>query len=276
MTSTPNTVRAYLFDPDAATLSTVDLPGSMDDPSRHLTALYDLIGATTVDAVSVQDGLTAFIDDEGLFQTHRALWSLSTIPGVAYVGRAVFVGDREDGEAQPPPITIEDVAALIRLNHAVVVPELVSLEPVAFGDLGAVITATRVGNFTVQLARADVSPQSPPTSQTEHLKEITAIMEAFDSECAAAGQTDTGEAWDILRRLSKIARSAIKTAQPAAVSADARRNQRALRIARAIERRNPNVGALATRLLLINGTAILSDYGVDELEKALSLSGDAP
>jgi hypothetical protein len=164
MTTTPRAVRAYLFDPDAATLTVITLPDSVDDPTGHLMAIYDRIDAKTVDAVTLRHDLTAFVDDEALYKPHRSLWTIASLPGVAYVGRAVIVGDAEDGEARAPAAGLEETAALIRLFHAVVVPQLVEIEPVAFGDLGAVISATRVGNFEVQLMAQPIKPAPEPTA----------------------------------------------------------------------------------------------------------------
>jgi hypothetical protein len=159
--STSRDVRAYLLDPATAALRAITLPR---ERSAHLGALYRWIGAHHVDAVSLGDELTAFVDDEGLLVPQPAVWGLVSRPGVVYAGPAVILGHDKHGEPADPPAPIADVAALLLAFAPVIHTELVTITAASFRDLGAPVSATRAGLFRITLERRPVTVLDRPAS----------------------------------------------------------------------------------------------------------------
>lgn len=154
-------VRAYALDPATATLRQITLPR---ESGPHLAALYREIGAHTVDAVSLPDDLTAFIDDEGLLVPQPAVWGLISRPGVIYAGRAVILGHDEGGEPADPPAPIAAVAAFLLAFVPVIQTELVTITGASFRELGAPVSANRAGLFKITLERRPVTVLDRPPS----------------------------------------------------------------------------------------------------------------
>lgn len=76
-------VRAVLIDPELGTLQEgLIVPGDLE-------AIYGLIGCDLIDAVRLDDGHAAYVDDEGLLKSPRFF---TMIDGTPYAGRALFVG----------------------------------------------------------------------------------------------------------------------------------------------------------------------------------------
>lgn len=159
--SAPRDVRAYLLDPATAALRTITLPR---DRAAHLSALYRWVGAHHLDAVSLPDDLTAFVDDEGLLAPQSAVWGVVSRPGVIYAGRAVILGHDDDGEPADPPAAIEAVAALLVTFVPVIHTELVTITAATFRELGAPVSATRAGLFKLSLERRPLRVIEPPAS----------------------------------------------------------------------------------------------------------------
>lgn len=76
-------VRAVLIDPELGTLQEgLIIPGDIE-------VIYELLGCDLIDAVRLEDGHAAYVDDEG-FDGDPEFFTV--IDGTPYAGRALFVG----------------------------------------------------------------------------------------------------------------------------------------------------------------------------------------
>ena len=73
-------------------------------------------------------------------------------------GRAIMVADDGEGGDTTPTIPIEKWAERFRIFRPVIVPDLVTLTPVAPGGPGGtIVSATRIGGLRLALDRPDLS-----------------------------------------------------------------------------------------------------------------------
>ena len=140
---------AFLLDPAAATIRPVII-----DHENVLASLYKLIDCQSVDRVWIDKTHLAYCDDEGMMEKVRGLWSIRDHDQAPVAGRAVIVADDGEGGDAAPTMAIEDMAARFRIFRPVILPELVTLEPISPGELGgAIVHATRVGGLRLALDR---------------------------------------------------------------------------------------------------------------------------
>ena len=140
---------AFLLDPAAETIRPVII-----DHENVLAALYKLIDCQSVDRVWIDKTHLAYCDDEGMMAKVTGLWSIRDREQSPVAGRAVIVADDGEGGDATPTIAIMDMAARFRIFRPVILPELVTLEPISPGELGgAIVHATRVGGLRLALDR---------------------------------------------------------------------------------------------------------------------------
>ena len=107
-----------------------------------------------MDRVWLDDTHLAYVDDEGLSECVTGLWSLKDSDMSPVAGRGIIVADDGEGCDTTPTLSIEQWAARFRIFRPVIVPDLITLEPVAPGELGgANVTATRIGGLRLALDR---------------------------------------------------------------------------------------------------------------------------
>ena len=91
-TDKTKTVRALLIDPAAKSVSEIQMPAT-----NARRALYDAIGCEFVDVIYMDHGLTAYVDDEGLYKPEQAFWRVRDWPHNACIaGRAVVYGEPDE------------------------------------------------------------------------------------------------------------------------------------------------------------------------------------
>lgn len=84
-------MNAYLIDPTDETIETVHYDGDWKTISYW-------IAAPTFDAAFTSDGLTVYIDDEGLFKSDQSFFTMAGFPH-PLAGRALVLGKPdEDGD----------------------------------------------------------------------------------------------------------------------------------------------------------------------------------
>ena len=138
---------AYLLDPAAATIRPVVILAE-----TSLETFYRLIGCSCIDSVCLDDTHLAYVDDEGLSSCVTGLWSLKGSDMSPVAGRAIIVADDGAGGDATPTIAIQTLAERSRIFRPVIVPDLVTLEPVTPGQLGgAIVSATRIGRLRLAL-----------------------------------------------------------------------------------------------------------------------------
>ena len=134
---------ALLLDPAAATIRPVEIQSA-----NALETFYRLIGCRLIDRVWLDDTHLAYVDDEGLTGCITGLWSQKDSDMSPVAGRAIIVADDGEGVDTTPTEPIEKWAERFRIFRPVIVPDLVTLTPVAPGELGgAIVSATRVGGL---------------------------------------------------------------------------------------------------------------------------------
>ena len=144
---------ALLLDPAAATIRPDEIQSA-----NALATFYRLIGCNLIDRVWLDDTHLAYVDDEGLTQCATGLWSLKDSDMSPVAGRAIIVADDGEGGDTTPTEPIEKWAERFRIFRPVVVPDLVTLTPVAPGELGgAIVSASRIGGLRLALDRPDLS-----------------------------------------------------------------------------------------------------------------------
>jgi len=109
-------VRAVLIDPEKGTLQEgLIIPGDLD-------AIYGLLGCDLIDAVRLDDGHAAYVDDEGLL---KAPQFFTLIDGTPYAGRALFVGPvDEQGHTTACTLPLEWFADHVRGARAKTAEEM--------------------------------------------------------------------------------------------------------------------------------------------------------
>lgn len=110
--------------------------------------IYRLIGCELVDRVCLDNAQMAHVDSEGRTECVTGLWSLKDRDMTPVAGRAIIMADNGGGADTTPIIPLQTWAACLRPFRPAIVPELVTLQPVAPGELGGVIvSATRIGGL---------------------------------------------------------------------------------------------------------------------------------
>ena len=152
---------ALLLDPAAATIHPVEIL-----TANALETFYRLIGCNLVDRVWLDDTHLAYVDDEGLTECITGLWSQKDSDMSPVAGRAVIVADDGEGGDTTLTVPIEKWAKRFRIFRPVIVPDLVTLTPVAPGDLGgAIVSATRIGGLRLALDRPVLNVTREEASQ---------------------------------------------------------------------------------------------------------------
>lgn len=100
-------MQAYLIDPSDQTIETIHYDGDWKTISYW-------IAADTFDVASTSDGLSIYIDDEGLFKEDQSFFTITGYPQ-PLAGRALVLGPPdEDGEATSCLLTPTQMAFRVR------------------------------------------------------------------------------------------------------------------------------------------------------------------
>ncbi len=99
-------MQAYLIDPHTKTTEAIDYSGDWQDISK-------LIGCDYFDVVTTREGLSIYVDDEGLYRQGQAFFAWNGLP-VPLAGKALVLGPVDDeGETLECPWSAVDVACQI-------------------------------------------------------------------------------------------------------------------------------------------------------------------
>lgn len=94
-------MQAYLIDPDALTITPVEYSGDY-------TQIYRLIEADLFDVVTTPEGMSIYVDDEGLFNS-TGFFAWHDLP-VPLAGKALVLGPvDEDGYTTACPLSIDEL-----------------------------------------------------------------------------------------------------------------------------------------------------------------------
>jgi hypothetical protein len=104
------TMQAYLIDPHKWQVTPVDYSGNWRDISK-------LIEADRFDVVTTPEGMSVYVDDDGLFQPDQAFFVWERIPQ-PLAGKALVLGPVDaEGETQACWLTLEQVQDLVVFGH---------------------------------------------------------------------------------------------------------------------------------------------------------------
>lgn len=96
-------MQAYLIDPHTKTTEAINYSGNWRDISR-------LIGADLFDVVTTPEGLSIYVDDEGLYVPDQAFFMWKGLP-VPLGGKALVLGPvDEEGDTTECPWSAVEVA----------------------------------------------------------------------------------------------------------------------------------------------------------------------
>ena len=145
---------AYLLDPASATIRPVAI-----DQEDALESFYKIIGCRLVERLwLVDEKHVVYFDEEGMLNATTGLWTLRGGDSTPVAGRAIIVGDDGEGGDMAPTVSMKTLAERFKIFRPVVVPELVTLEPINPGELGgAVVHSTRLGSLRLQLESPEIS-----------------------------------------------------------------------------------------------------------------------
>lgn len=95
-------MQAYLIDPHKWQVTPVDYSGDWQDISK-------LIEADRFDVVTTPEGMSVYVDDDGLFQPDQAFFVWERIPQ-PLAGKALVLGPVDaEGETQACPLTLHQM-----------------------------------------------------------------------------------------------------------------------------------------------------------------------
>jgi len=115
---------AYLIDPAAFAITPIDI-----NPHNILSDLYTYIGCSTVDATSMDNGDTLYVDDEGLLKPQVHFIIVDGYPQ-PLAGKAVLLGSTPNGNSTNPSIALGALTARLTFMERLIGP-VVSLRKAA-------------------------------------------------------------------------------------------------------------------------------------------------
>lgn len=99
-------MQAYLIDPIDQTIETVEYTGEWQ-------TIYTYIDCDTFDVASTSDGLSIYVDDEGMMKADQAFFMIKGYPQ-PLAGRALVLGPPdEDGETTECPLNPSQIQARV-------------------------------------------------------------------------------------------------------------------------------------------------------------------
>jgi len=108
-------MKAYLINPFKRTITEVEHTGGIN-------SIYSLIDCTIFDAVGFSpNGDTVFVDDEGLYASQRALFTISGYPQ-PLVNKGLVLGCNENGDTTEPKTTMEWLEANVTFPNYAKIP----------------------------------------------------------------------------------------------------------------------------------------------------------
>lgn len=87
------------------------------DREPTLETYYELIGCKLIDAVRFEDGDIGYVDDEGLLVNPENFIFLKGMMRHPTAGNMVIIGTDDEGEDQPPILSVDDILAKIEFLH---------------------------------------------------------------------------------------------------------------------------------------------------------------
>lgn len=115
-------MNAYLIDPTDQTIETIHYDGDWK-------SIYYFIGCDTFDVVQTSDGLSVYIDDEGMMKAEQSFFTISGFP-LPLAGRALVLGKPdEDGETTPCELNPSQIKARVKFVDLIKVHDrIIALE----------------------------------------------------------------------------------------------------------------------------------------------------
>lgn len=106
----------YLVKPAARTIERVEIEEGRGTGARDtLKQMYALLECELVDVVRLSDGVTVFVDDEGLLHDPQHFCRIASFPA-PLAGNLLFLGDPdEDGFSTSCPWTIDQIGQRVHV-----------------------------------------------------------------------------------------------------------------------------------------------------------------
>lgn len=105
----------FLVKPATRTIERVEIEDGRVDPHASLKDMYAALECKLVDVVRLDDGVTVFVDDEGLIHNPRHFCRIASFPA-PLAGNLLFLGDPDDeGYTTSCPWTIDQIGQRVHV-----------------------------------------------------------------------------------------------------------------------------------------------------------------